>query len=51
MALLDLQGQILKVPLDKLLGGRDTPPAGGDRGVRLKFVARWAPAAPRTAPR
>jgi L-alanine-DL-glutamate epimerase-like enolase superfamily enzyme len=33
-ALLDLQGQILGVPLYKLLGGRD--PAAG--GVRLKFV-------------
>lgn len=33
MALLDLQGQILGVPVFKLLGGRDTP-----RGVRLKFV-------------
>src|SRR5215471_1736471 len=49
MALLDLQGQILGVPVYKLLGGRDRPPAaepsvrvqyvlGGDRGVRLKFV-------------
>src|SRR5262245_38802638 len=50
MALLDLQGQILGVPLFKLLGGRDRPPVaaepharlqfvlGGDRGVRLKFV-------------
>src|SRR5262245_29185131 len=50
MALLDLQGQILNVPLYKLLGGRDRPPVaaepharlqfvlGGDRGVRLKFV-------------
>lgn len=49
MALLDLQGQILKVPVYKLLGGRDRPLApdpatrvqhvlGGDRGVRLKFV-------------
>jgi muconate cycloisomerase len=38
MALLDLQGQVLGVPLFKLLGGRDAPLAGGDRGVRLKFV-------------
>jgi muconate cycloisomerase len=49
MALLDLQGQILNVPLYKLLGGRDRPPSaqpsvhvqyvlGGDRGLRLKFV-------------
>jgi L-Ala-D/L-Glu epimerase / N-acetyl-D-glutamate racemase len=50
MALLDLQGQILNVPLYKLLGGRDRPPVaaepharlqfvlGGDRGLRLKFV-------------
>jgi L-Ala-D/L-Glu epimerase / N-acetyl-D-glutamate racemase len=33
-ALLDLQGQILGVPLYKLLGGRDDPEAG----IRLKFV-------------
>ena len=50
MALLDLQGQILQVPLYKLLGGRDRPPIaaepsirlqfvlGSDRGIRLKFV-------------
>src|SRR4051812_44579602 len=50
MALLDLQGQIVNVPVYKLLGGRDRPQAtvepgvrmqymlGGDRGVRLKFV-------------
>ncbi len=50
MALLDLQGQILNVPLYKLLGGRDRPQLaaepgarlqyvlGGDRGIRLKFV-------------
>jgi muconate cycloisomerase len=37
MALLDLQGQILGVPLYKLLGGREQPPAT-DRGIRLKFV-------------
>lgn len=34
MALLDLQGQILGVPVYKLLGGRDT----GREGIRLKFV-------------
>jgi muconate cycloisomerase len=34
MALLDLQGQVLGVPVCKLLGGRDT--AAG--GIRLKFV-------------
>src|SRR5947209_7477764 len=33
MALLDLQGRTLGVPVYKLLGGRDTPPEGGDRGV------------------
>jgi len=38
MALLDLQGQTLGVPVFKLLGGRDTPPAEGPRGIRLKFV-------------
>jgi L-Ala-D/L-Glu epimerase len=38
MALLDLQGQILGVPVYKLLGGRDVPPSGGERGIRLKFV-------------
>jgi muconate cycloisomerase len=50
MALLDLQGQILSVPVYKLLGGRDRPPIaaepsvrlqfvlGSDRGIRLKFV-------------
>jgi muconate cycloisomerase len=37
MALLDLQGRILGVPVYKLLGGRDVPPSG-DRGIRLKFV-------------
>lgn len=42
-ALLDLQGQILGVPLYKLLGGRDdargTGERGaGERGIRLKFV-------------
>ncbi len=38
MALLDLQGQVLGVPLYRLLGGRDVSPPGGDRGIRLKFV-------------
>jgi muconate cycloisomerase len=38
MALLDLQGQILGVPVYKLLGGRDALPRGGDPGIRLKFV-------------
>jgi L-Ala-D/L-Glu epimerase len=36
MALLDLQGQILGVPLYKLLGGRS--PATAEKGIRLKFV-------------
>jgi muconate cycloisomerase len=36
MALLDLQGQTLGVPLYKLLGGRDATSA--ERGIRLKFV-------------
>jgi muconate cycloisomerase len=35
MALLDLQGQILGVPVHKLLGGRDQSTPGG---IRLKFV-------------
>src|SRR5207249_8451601 len=35
MALLDLQGQTLGVPVYKLLGGRD---AEAREGVRLKFV-------------
>jgi L-alanine-DL-glutamate epimerase-like enolase superfamily enzyme len=38
MALLDLQGQIVGLPLYKLLGGRDVPPSDGARGIRLKFV-------------
>ncbi len=38
MALLDLQGRILGVPVYKLLGGRDTILPSGDPGIRLKFV-------------
>lgn len=38
MALLDLQGRMLGVPVYKLLGGRDTPENGKDKGIRLKFV-------------
>src|SRR5262245_32071116 len=38
MALLDLQGQILGVPLYKILGGRDRPPVAADPGIRLQFV-------------
>src|SRR5437588_7348106 len=42
MALLDLQGQALGVPVYRLLGGRANPPApegpGADAGIRLKFV-------------
>jgi muconate cycloisomerase len=45
MALLDLQGQILNVPLYKLLGGRNAAPPGGDPGVRLKFVVGAVPPA------
>jgi muconate cycloisomerase len=37
-ALLDLQGQILGVPLFRLLGGRDDAPGARERGIRLKFV-------------
>ncbi len=36
MALLDLQGQALGVPVYKLLGGKDAEAAA--RGIRLKFV-------------
>ncbi len=39
MALLDLQGQALGVPVYKLLGGRASGPASdSDPGIRLKFV-------------
>ncbi len=44
-ALLDLQGQILGVPLCKLLGGRDDAAGARERGIRLKFViGKVAPA-------
>src|SRR5438128_5220710 len=36
MALLDLQGQALGVPIYRLLGGQQ--PEGRERGIRLKFV-------------
>jgi muconate cycloisomerase len=53
MALLDLQGQTLGVPVYKLLGGRDRPPApgpanlklGAGAGLRLKFVLGKEPPA------
>lgn len=38
MALLDLQGRILGVPVYQLLGGRDGTTADVERGLRLKFV-------------
>ncbi len=38
MALLDLQGQALGVPVYRLLGGKVPPPAGAPEGIRLKFV-------------
>src|SRR5262249_56878085 len=38
MALLDLQGQTLGVPVYKLLGGRDPVAAAKAEGIRLKFV-------------
>jgi muconate cycloisomerase len=37
MALLDLQGQVLGVPVYRLLGGRANG-GGADAGIRLKFV-------------
>jgi muconate cycloisomerase len=43
MALLDLQGKILNVPVYQLLGGRDRSPAA-QRGIRLKFVVGAEPA-------
>jgi muconate cycloisomerase len=42
MALLDLQGQVLGVPVYQLLGGRDRS-AAGERGIRLKFVVGAEP--------
>src|SRR5262249_32915851 len=38
MALLDLQGQTLGVPVYKLLGGKDPVAAAKAEGIRLKFV-------------
>jgi muconate cycloisomerase len=38
MALLDLQGQTLGVPVYKLIGGRAPSVSGGPEGIRLKFV-------------
>jgi muconate cycloisomerase len=38
MALLDLQGQTLGVPVYQLLGGRAEPEASARDGIRLKFV-------------
>ena len=38
MALLDLQGQILGVPVYQLLGGKDLIEPGKSAGIRLKFV-------------
>ena len=38
MALLDLHGKQLGVPVYQLLGGRDAAIGEADRGVRLKFV-------------
>src|SRR5262245_46389452 len=38
LPLLALHGQILDVPVYKLLGGRDRPPVAADPGVRLQFV-------------
>jgi muconate cycloisomerase len=38
MALLDLQGQALGVPVYRLLGGKVPSPASSPEGIRLKFV-------------
>jgi muconate cycloisomerase len=38
MALLDLQGRILGVPVYKLLGGKEAKSKGAAEGIRLKFV-------------
>jgi L-alanine-DL-glutamate epimerase-like enolase superfamily enzyme len=38
MALLDLQGKTLGVPVYKLLGGKIPTAPGGPEGIRLKFV-------------
>ncbi len=38
MALLDLQGQALGVPVYRLLGGKVPPSEGAPEGIRLKFV-------------
>src|SRR3954468_7839427 len=38
MALLDLQGQILKTPVYRLLGGRDRPQINAEPGVRMQHV-------------
>lgn len=38
MALLDLQGQQLGLPVHKLIGGRTADPSRASTGIRLKFV-------------